>query len=269
MSGLKNEIDGYRLLKAKFERLIPGDLTINFLQSPKNSKALALHYDDTEIFALQLLGQKKWEFYDRVIPLANGTDYRPQKPHLTRQITTKQGDLLYIPRGLRHKACTGSSDSLHLGIAIKPLTIGNYVRNLIAKLEVEDPKVSFVANDFNLPLVEEVLNSIRCISKKKIGRNNDSDTEIDLRFDADSVVFCADKHRAKVIVDGFKMTLHGVSEEIPKDIKPLIDLIFTKEEFSFNDAKNVLRLNDEIILKILMGFVSRRVIQAKRVNRKP
>ncbi|KAF5748651.1 hypothetical protein HS088_TW04G00609 [Tripterygium wilfordii] len=106
----------------------------NLYLTPANSQGLACHYDDHCVFVCQLFGTKRWtvssqptvhlpRLYDHVGNLhALGVEHSTVP---CEQFLVREGDILYIPRGFSHKACTddGSAEfSLHLtfGIEVEP-----------------------------------------------------------------------------------------------------------------------------------------------------
>ncbi|KAJ8347754.1 hypothetical protein SKAU_G00263430 [Synaphobranchus kaupii] len=93
----------------------------NVYITPQESQGLPPHYDDVEVFILQLEGEKHWRLYQPTVPLAREysleTEERIGSP--THDITLKAGDLLYFPRGTIHQADTpvGVDHSTHLTIS--------------------------------------------------------------------------------------------------------------------------------------------------------
>lgn len=93
----------------------------NVYITPPDSQGLPAHYDDVEVFILQLEGQKQWRLYKPIVPLA--ADYSIVTEETlgtaTHDITLKAGDLLYFPRGTIHQASTlpGANHSTHLTIS--------------------------------------------------------------------------------------------------------------------------------------------------------
>lgn len=97
-----------------------------YLTPPNASQGFAPHYDDIEAFCLQLSGRKRWKVYPPLpgekLPRASSRDFTTEdiKEWETEQvldITLSPGDLLYMPRGWIHQACTleGSSSSTSKG----------------------------------------------------------------------------------------------------------------------------------------------------------
>ncbi|KAG6741049.1 hypothetical protein NC652_040213 [Populus alba x Populus x berolinensis] len=110
----------------------------NIYLTPPNSQGLARHCDDHCVFVCQLFGTKQWTIYPRP-NLQLPRLYDPfDREHCLgeqnssaecRKFQLREGDILYIPRGFPHEACThddGSSDlarfSLHVtfGVEVEP-----------------------------------------------------------------------------------------------------------------------------------------------------
>ncbi|CAI5644547.1 unnamed protein product [Oreochromis niloticus] len=93
----------------------------NIYITPEESQGLPPHYDDVEVFILQLEGQKHWHLYNPTVPLA--AEYSVQSEDSigipTHDIILKAGDLLYFPRGTIHQARTpaGVNCSIHLTLS--------------------------------------------------------------------------------------------------------------------------------------------------------
>ncbi|XP_040907566.1 ribosomal oxygenase 2 isoform X2 [Toxotes jaculatrix] len=93
----------------------------NVYITPQESQGLPAHYDDVEVFILQLEGQKHWLLYNPTVPLA--TEYSVESEERigspTHDILLKAGDLLYFPRGTIHQANTpaGVEHSTHLTLS--------------------------------------------------------------------------------------------------------------------------------------------------------
>ncbi|XP_026184889.1 ribosomal oxygenase 2 [Mastacembelus armatus] len=93
----------------------------NVYITPEESQGLPAHYDDVEVFILQLEGQKRWRLYNPTIPLP--ADYSVESEERigspTHDIILKPGHLLYFPRGTIHQANTlaGLGHSTHLTLS--------------------------------------------------------------------------------------------------------------------------------------------------------
>ena len=105
--------------------------------TPPASQAISAHADDRDVFVIQVYGQKAWNVYEEIpIPYPypneqvgkNGLQVPPSvlEGPCSIQTTLCPGDVLYIPRGHVHEACTHSDNpnepqqqpSFHITIAL-------------------------------------------------------------------------------------------------------------------------------------------------------
>ncbi|XP_034972342.1 ribosomal oxygenase 2 [Zootoca vivipara] len=93
----------------------------NIYITPPGSQGLPPHYDDVEVFILQLEGKKHWQLYKPTAHLAQEYNTEPEEKigTPTHDFILKPGDLLYFPRGTIHQADTppGISHSTHVTIS--------------------------------------------------------------------------------------------------------------------------------------------------------
>ncbi|CAL8072348.1 unnamed protein product [Calicophoron daubneyi] len=96
----------------------------NVYLTPPASQGFAPHYDDIEGFVMQLEGTKLWRVYAprnsyETLPRTsspNLSELELGEPILT--VNLEPGDMLYIPRGFIHQACTPSDrHSLHITVS--------------------------------------------------------------------------------------------------------------------------------------------------------
>uniref|UniRef100_A0A8C5KY78 Bifunctional lysine-specific demethylase and histidyl-hydroxylase n=1 Tax=Jaculus jaculus TaxID=51337 RepID=A0A8C5KY78_JACJA len=93
----------------------------NVYMTPGGTQGLPPHYDDVEVFILQLEGEKHWRLYPPTVALAREYSVEPESRigTPTHDFTLKPGDLLYFPRGTIHQAVTppGLAHSTHVTIS--------------------------------------------------------------------------------------------------------------------------------------------------------
>lgn len=94
--------------------------------TPPSAQGLGIHFDYMDVFIIQLEGEKRWkvwEWTDR-LPVRQGTRLLPtdELPPLKWDLSLKKGDVLYMPRGVIHEACTTDQYSLHLSVSVFPAT---------------------------------------------------------------------------------------------------------------------------------------------------
>ncbi|HET7085334.1 MAG TPA: cupin domain-containing protein [Rhizomicrobium sp.] len=90
----------------------------NIYLTPPNGKGFGAHWDNHDVFVLQVLGSKHWKveknrraFPDRDASIEEeGREFRGD----VYEFTLQQGDMVYIPRGYVHAAECGSENSMHI-----------------------------------------------------------------------------------------------------------------------------------------------------------
>ncbi|MGZ8284647.1 MAG: JmjC domain-containing protein [Allosphingosinicella sp.] len=127
-------LENYLPEVASFCRRIEGEfgfpIRANVYVSPSNSAGLAPHYDSSEVFVVQVVGEKRWrifEDYTNRLPLplyeARFNPSRQKPVGDPVEVALKSGDILYLPRGMMHSASTGQqSVSIHVTFAVLGLT---------------------------------------------------------------------------------------------------------------------------------------------------
>lgn len=87
----------------------------------KNSPGFGLHWDDHDLFVLQLSGKKHWSLYgaEREYPLYRDTNANLEPPtDLLWEGTVSAGDVIYVPRGHWHSAVGMNEPTLHITVGI-------------------------------------------------------------------------------------------------------------------------------------------------------
>lgn len=100
----------------------------NLYYSQRARQAFDSHYDRHEVFALQIRGRKKWRVYKgradtpiehpRFLNVPQ-SEYDRMKGSVDQEVTTKAGDVLYLPRGQFHDAIATDDDSLHITFSVQ------------------------------------------------------------------------------------------------------------------------------------------------------
>ncbi|KAJ9550851.1 hypothetical protein OSB04_014896 [Centaurea solstitialis] len=111
---------------------------VNMYLTPPNSQGLARHRDDHCVLVCQIRGVKRWKIFPNPCPrlprlyepVDDLLDLESQNKLIDgcKEFLLREGDILYIPRGFPHEACTVIDDakpngnaefSLHLTLAIE------------------------------------------------------------------------------------------------------------------------------------------------------
>ncbi len=94
---------------------------VNMYAGWRTSRGFDLHWDDHDVFILQVAGRKRWALYGetRKHPLAGDREVAPKPAgDPVWEATLQTGDLLYIPRGHWHVALPLDEPTLHLTVGI-------------------------------------------------------------------------------------------------------------------------------------------------------
>jgi len=101
------------------------------------SRGLETHWDDCDVFVVQVSGRKSWRIFgpgrrfpitkDRELPLTP-----PEDPHWAGELSS--GDLLYIPRGWWHDAVALGEPTLHLTLGVRREIGLDFVNYLLTRL---------------------------------------------------------------------------------------------------------------------------------------
>ncbi|KNC48430.1 lysine-specific demethylase NO66 [Thecamonas trahens ATCC 50062] len=116
-------------LLARLQEAFRATMGANIYLTPAGTQGFAPHYDDVDVFVLQLSGAKIWRLHHAPDPasmdlarfsspdFARGDLAPPFATH-----TLRRGDLLYLPRGMIHQALAApDEDSCHITLSANQL----------------------------------------------------------------------------------------------------------------------------------------------------
>jgi ribosomal protein L16 Arg81 hydroxylase len=145
-------LEPVRHLISGFEAFLNTDIAVNLYMTPGRSQAFGSHFDNHDVFILQVEGSKIWklftppqdlpvevvykarpQWFERKLPFE--WDLGPSRPSVEpdREILLSAGDLLYVPRGYVHQVFTSGTPSLHLTVAAPVLTWYEVVVHALAE----------------------------------------------------------------------------------------------------------------------------------------
>lgn len=108
-------------LAVGLELLFREHVQVNMYAGWQTSRGFDLHWDDHDVFILQVAGRKRWSVYGetRRAPLVNDVE-KAARPACEPvwSATLEDGDLLYIPRGWWHVAEPLAEPTLHLTVGV-------------------------------------------------------------------------------------------------------------------------------------------------------
>jgi ribosomal protein L16 Arg81 hydroxylase len=136
-------------LAASLAEAFSARVHVNLYMTPANAQGAPLHPDVQDVFVLQMEGAKDWYFYEQREGLCLETltylkelrgKVKPvmEEPPLLERTTLHQGDFLYIPRGLPHRAVApADSPSLHLTVCITPVSWVDFLKAAVEVASID------------------------------------------------------------------------------------------------------------------------------------
>ena len=120
---LQLRVPAVAALARSLEAALHYPVNVNMYLTPAGAQGFGPHFDDHDVFIMQLEGYKHWRLYPptRELPLKFEEPMVPRE-RLTgpvEEVRMEPGDLLYLPRGFVHEAFTSEQASLHLTVGVE------------------------------------------------------------------------------------------------------------------------------------------------------
>ncbi len=116
----------------------------NIYLTPPHAKGFKSHYDNHDVFVVQVLGSKDWKIYDTPITLPfRGQRFEKEmyKPgEVTQTFTLRAGDIAYVPRGVMHDAESTDETSLHITLGVIGRTWTDLLLEALPAVALKDPE---------------------------------------------------------------------------------------------------------------------------------
>ena len=120
-------------------------VSVNAYLTPPGSQGFDAHFDTHDVFVLQIAGEKTWHTFDAAVELPLAQQARRIDTGSIGEenevITLAKGDVLYVPRGVVHRAEARDSMSLHLTFGVYPRTWTDLIQVLFAFLAENDTEL--------------------------------------------------------------------------------------------------------------------------------
>ncbi|APE26990.1 cupin domain-containing protein [Aurantiacibacter gangjinensis] len=128
------------------ERAFGARTQTNIYMTPPGEHGFGIHYDDHDVFVLQVSGAKEWEIYgDRESLPYRGEGFRADRDDvgdLKDKFLLEEGQCLYVPRGTAHRALThGDQPSLHITVGILVQTWADFMLEAVAEASLRIPEL--------------------------------------------------------------------------------------------------------------------------------
>lgn len=133
VEGIHRYIHQINVLCKQLQEDFQSSVFINCYVTPASSSGFDIHYDPHCVFIVQIMGSKKWLIAERpsvTLPI-EGVLTPEHNPGKTETLTLEKGDVLYLPRGMKHKAETQEEFSVHLTIGIYPVMANEIYKSIL------------------------------------------------------------------------------------------------------------------------------------------
>jgi ribosomal protein L16 Arg81 hydroxylase len=132
VNGLENHSLEAQRLCNEIGRLSGAPTAGNAYLSTGGRGTFGRHWDTHDVFAIQLIGRKRWQVFEPTWPLPLGMHRSDDSGHACPaepilDVSLEAGDLLYVPRGWWHHVLPTDGPSLHLSVGTYPPTVHDYV----------------------------------------------------------------------------------------------------------------------------------------------
>ncbi len=127
------------------ESLLSCHVQTNIYLTPPDAQGFKTHYDDHDVFVLQVEGSKSWRLYDT--PVENpyrGEGFQPGAHEVgepVQEFVLHAGECAYVPRGLMHDASTHGHDvSLHITVGLIVKTWADLMLEVVSEVALRRPE---------------------------------------------------------------------------------------------------------------------------------
>ena len=162
----------------------------NIYLTPPSAQGFHTHYDNHDVFVLQVEGEKRWRFYGTPVT----TPYRGERfergkyetGEVTHEFVLKAGDLAYVPRGLMHDASTsGDGPSLHVTCGLIVKTWAEVVLEAVSEVALSEPEFrrslppGHARRDFDRSQAQAIFNRLMAILPERAKMDGAFDLMVD------------------------------------------------------------------------------------------
>ena len=128
------------------EREFGARVQTNVYLTPPSAHGFGVHYDNHDVFVIQIAGAKEWEIYgDRDGLPFRGEGFRKgvdETGELKEKFVLEAGQCVYVPRGTAHRAPNhGSEPSLHITVGILTQTWAEFMLEAVAEASLRIPEM--------------------------------------------------------------------------------------------------------------------------------
>lgn len=122
-----------------FSKIAGANAVANCYVAFRDKESFGKHWDTHDVFAVQLIGRKRWLVYEPTLPLPTSGQTslhhkRECPPEPVMDIVLEAGDVLYLPRGWWHTAIPLNEETCHVAVGIHAPTVIDYLRWVLDRM---------------------------------------------------------------------------------------------------------------------------------------
>jgi bifunctional lysine-specific demethylase and histidyl-hydroxylase NO66 len=162
----------------------------NIYLTPSGNQGFPIHYDNHDVFVMQVSGAKAWRLYGVPVEIPFRGEQFQLGQHdpgaVTQQFTLNPGDCVYVPRGMMHDAeNVGDEPSLHITVGMITKTWADLLLESISELALTSPDFrrslppGFAGRDFDRETARAHFDLLR----REIAEKASMDSAFDLLAD--------------------------------------------------------------------------------------
>ncbi len=186
------------------EEIFSCHVQTNIYLTPSANQGFATHYDNHDVFVMQISGAKKWRLYDTPVAIPyRGEGFEPgqhEAGEVSAEFILSPGECVYVPRGLMHDAQNeGDEPSLHITVGLITKTWADLLLESISELALEDPDFrrslppGFASRDFDREPARRHFERLKSAIAAKAGMDGAFDLLVPAAPDEEDVVALANK----------------------------------------------------------------------------
>lgn len=164
-----------REFAAMLESELKAEVSAHIFASWTPVHGFDLHWDDQDVFAIQLDGRKRWRIFEptRQWPLYHDIveNAKPKVPMVV-ELDMTPGDVLYLPHGWWHSASAVCGPSLHLSFTVTPESGIDLMTWMVDRAKSHELFRRRLPRFQDKPRQEEYLASVRAAWNKMMAPEN-------------------------------------------------------------------------------------------------
>jgi lysine-specific demethylase/histidyl-hydroxylase NO66 len=195
----------------------------NIYLTPPNAQGFRTHFDNHDVFVIQIEGEKAWRLYDKPVDTPYRGEQFVSKKHapgeLRHEFTLRAGDCAYVPRGMMHDAITsGDAASLHITVGLITRTWADLMLEAVSEVALRTPELrrslppGYHRADFDRAAAQKHLTKLAEIVAREVRLDPALDLSVDTFIRsraADNRYTVREATRPFLPADRFKLRAHA------------------------------------------------------------